>query len=249
MRVFRLLVAYDGTGFHGWQSQPGLRTVQGTLMEALARVLGGPVAALHAAGRTDAGVHARGQVASFDSATALPAQALRPLLDRALPADVRVRAAAEAHAGFHARHSARARRYQYRLLDHDDVLLGRFAWWPRHTPDLDRLAAATRPLLGCHDCSSFRATGSSPADPVCRIDLAAWSGSDSGPRLDIAADHFLYHMVRNIVGTVVDAARTRDPGAAMLAVLAARDRAAAARTAPARGLSLEHVSYDAEAAS
>ena len=247
--MFRLLVAYDGTEFHGWQVQPQRRTVQGTLMDALAQVLGGPVAALHGAGRTDAGVHARGQVASFESATTLPASALPPLLARALPGDVRVRAAAEAPAGFHARHSARGRRYRYRLLDRDDVLDGRFAWWPRHAPDRERLAAASAPLVGAHDCTSFRAAGSSPADPVCRIETACWSAADAGPVLDIAADHFLYHMVRNVVGTVLDAARTPDPAATMRAVLAARDRAAAGRTAPPHGLSLEHVVYPGDAAS
>src|SRR5437762_4317342 len=110
MRVFRLLLAYDGTAFHGWQVQPGLRTVQGELMSALATLLGHPVEHMPAAGRTDAGVHARGQVASFESSTSLPERALTPLLNRALPDDVRVRAAHEAPATFHARHSTRARR-------------------------------------------------------------------------------------------------------------------------------------------
>src|SRR5438046_9791 len=121
MPVFKLIVGYDGTRFHGWQAQSGLRTVQGELMAALSNVLEQPVA-LHGAGRTDQGVHARGQVVSFESDTRLPARALAPLGNRALPDDVRIRSAQAAPDRFHARHSARARRYSYRLLAEDDVL-------------------------------------------------------------------------------------------------------------------------------
>jgi tRNA pseudouridine38-40 synthase len=249
MRVFRLLVAYDGTEFHGWQVQPGLRTVQGELMHALARVLGHPLPALHAAGRTDAGVHARGQVASFESATRLPARALAPLLGRALPRDVRVRAAREMPPGFHARHSARARRYAYRLQRADDLLAGRHAWWPRRGFAPDRLARATRELEGTHDCTSFRSSGSGPSDPRCHIARASWSAWEGGVQLDIVADHFLYHMVRNVVGTALLVANASDPAPAMRAVIDARDRAAAGPAAAPHGLSLEQVYYEEEPSS
>ena len=243
MRVFRVVLAYDGTEFHGWQIQPACRTVQGVLIDALREALDGDPGTVHAAGRTDAGVHARGQVASFTSATALPARAIAARLGRALPADVRVRALDEAPERFHARHSARARRYAYRLLREDDVLFGRMAWAPAAPVDPDRLARATAPLEGAHDCSSFRSSGSSPSDPRCRVMRASWSSWERGVRLDIVADHFLYHMVRNVVGTALRAASTADPAAAMRAVLAARDRAAAGPTAPPQGLCLEEVSY------
>jgi tRNA pseudouridine38-40 synthase len=243
MRVFRLQVAYDGTAYHGWQVQPGLPTVQHELMMALASVLGTACPTLHAAGRTDTGVHARGQVASFESDTPLPARALVPLLNRVLPGDVRAIDAREAAAEFHARHSARARRYSYRLARYPDVLVGRHAWWPRRALDPPGLARSTQVLEGTHDCSSFRSAGSGPANQVCRITRASWSRWEGGVQLDIIADHFLYHMVRNVVGTALAVAREPYPAGAMRAVLAARDRAAGGPTAPPQGLVLEQVFY------
>ncbi len=242
MRVIRLLVAYDGTDFHGWQAQPGQRTVQGTLAEALAGALG-ETPGLHAAGRTDAGVHARGQVVSFATGSRLPIRAVVPRTNRALPRDVRVRAASEVPEDFHARFSARARRYAYRLLDDDDVLLGRFAWRPQYRVEPDRLEAAARALEGEHDFSSFRASGGSTSSPHCRVYRASWSRWEGGVRFDVVADHFLYHMVRTVVGTALAAARTADPGTAMRRVIEARDRSAAGPTAPAQGLTLEEVYF------
>jgi len=134
---------------------------------------------VNGAGRTDAGVHARGQVASFLSATALPARAVAAIATRELPADVRIVEAREAEAGFHARHSARARRYAYRLLEADDVLLGRFAWWPMKPLDGEALNRAVAPLVGRHDCRAFEAAGSSPAKPGVR-DLARALGALRG---------------------------------------------------------------------
>jgi tRNA pseudouridine38-40 synthase len=246
MRAIRLLVAYDGTEFHGWQVQPGRRTVQGVLEEALRDMLEHEDAPRVAgAGRTDAGVHARGQVASFECASVLPAKAFAPLLNRRLPPDVRVRAAADAPPGFHARHSARERRYAYRVLERDDVLMERFAWSLRRTFDWTRVDLATRALECEADFRAFAAAGGAAGTTVCRVRWARWRRLRGGARLDIAADHFLYHMVRNIVGTALRCARERDPAAAMREVLHSRDRARAAATAPARGVCLERVSYDA----
>jgi tRNA pseudouridine38-40 synthase len=241
----RLDVAYDGTAFHGWQRQPERRTVQGVLEEKLRHALGEPVS-LTGAGRTDAGCHARGQVASFTTDAALPVAALVPVMNRILPADVRVRAAAEAPAGFHARRSARGRRYAYRLLREDDVLQSRFAWHPPRGFDADGLARATRAVEGEHDFSLFHASGSSPVDSRCRVLRASWRSWELGVQLDIVADHFLYHMVRGIVGTALMLQRDADPGAAMRERVLARERSAAGPTAPARGLCLEQVFYDAE---
>jgi len=243
---FRLVVAYDGTAFHGWQRQPGCRTAQGVLEEALSEVLERPIE-IQGAGRTDAGVHARGQVASFEAETRLPARALAPTLARRLPADLQVRAAVAAPPGFHARHSACARRYRYRLLDQDDLLWSRYAWRPPHPAIPDGLERAARVLEGDHDCSAFRATGSTPGSPRCRIYRSGWARWEGGLAFDIVADHFLYHMVRAIVGTALAAARARDPGAAMAAVLAGRARDRAGVTVPAHGLCLEQVFYADEA--
>jgi tRNA pseudouridine38-40 synthase len=245
VRSFKLVVAYDGSGFHGWQIQPVARTVQGVLEEALKAVLDDPTLRLEGAGRTDAGVHARGQAASFQSKTRLPARALAPLLNPRLPPDVRVRSAEEVVPGFGARRCAVARRYAYRLLRDDDLLLGRFAWHPPRAFDPERLERATRTLEGEHDFSAFRSAGSSPSVPVCRVTRAGWTREEHGVRLDIAADHFLYHMVRNIVGTALAGVQTRDPAAAMREVLGSQDRSRAGVTAPACGLCLEEVFFAA----
>jgi tRNA pseudouridine38-40 synthase len=236
------MVAYDGAAFDGWQRQPGRRTVQGVMEAHLSAVMDEPVK-LTGAGRTDAGCHARGQVASFTSGGRLPAAALAPVLNRRLPADLRVRAAAEAPAGFDARRSAVARRYAYRLLREDDVLLARFAWHPRRPVDADGLARATVVLVGEHDCATFQGAGSTPTVSVCRIQRASWRPWDGGVLLDIIADHFLYHMVRSIVGTALALQGEPDPARAMRECLASRDRSRAGPTAPAHGLCLEQVFY------
>ena len=236
-------MAYDGTDYHGWQRQPGQRTVQGVLESALRGVFGVDELVTQGAGRTDAGVHARGQVASFAVGGRLPATALAPVLRRRLPADLRVLEAREAPTGFDARRSARARRYAFRLARAEDPLLERFAWRPRRPARAEGLERATRALEGEHDFSSFRSAGSGDVQPVCRVHRAGWRAWEGGLMLDIVADHFLYHMVRSIVGTALEAAEAADPAGAMRAVLAARERAAAGPTAPAHGLCLEQVFY------
>ena len=241
-RTLKLVVAYDGTEFHGWQVQPGVRTVQGVLEEALTTALEENVK-VQGAGRTDAGVHARGQCASFETDSRLPAHALVRKLPRFLPADLRVVDAEEREPGFHARHRARARRYAYRLLGQDDVLRARHAWAPNRPLDAAKLDRATRVLEGEHDCSSFGSTGSSPVDPRCRIARARWSRWEGGLTFDVIADHFLYHMVRTVVGTALAASTADDPARAMRRVLDARDRGAAGVTVPPQGLCLEQVFY------
>lgn len=244
---FRVTLGYDGTDFHGWQRQPDLRTVQGELEHALHGVFGREVS-VNGAGRTDAGVHARGQVASFSGSTELPVHALRPLVGRACPADIRIRSIEAAAPDFHARHSAIARRYTFRLLDSPDVLFERIAWYPqrRRPPVLERLHAAVQPLLGEHDCTAFQATGSTPVDPDCRITHAGWSRWEGGLMFEVEADHFLYHMVRKLVGTALHVAERQDPAGEFAAVLHSRDRARSGPMAPSRGLCLEAVKYEGE---
>ncbi len=241
-RTFRLTIAYDGTEFHGWQRQPGRRTAQGELERALGTALEADVA-VQGAGRTDAGVHARGQVASFRARTPLPARAIAAVASRALPRDLRIVEAAEAAASFHARHSAVARCYRYHLLSRPDLLRERHAWWPQRPWRLESLQAASAPLLGRQDCSAFETQGSSPADPVCRITRAAWAADADGAHFDVRADHFLYRMVRNLVGTMLAAADHDDPAGHIRDVLASRDRSRAGASAEPQGLSLERVDY------
>jgi tRNA pseudouridine38-40 synthase len=248
MRTFRLVVAYDGTAFHGWQRQPSRRTVQGTLELALTEILGDEQVRTTGAGRTDAGVHARGQVASFSSPTRLPAHAIVALANRRLPDDVRVRACEVAVPGFDARRHAVARHYAYHLLDEEDVLLGRIAWHPRRAPRLEPLDRALGALMGEHDCSAFRSAGSSPSDPVCRVRAARAERWERGVRVVLAADHFLYHMVRNVVGTALVSAESADPAGHLRTVLESRARSRAGVTAPPQGLVFERVDYPEEGA-
>ena len=242
MRTLALVVAYDGSGFHGWQVQPGQRTVQGVLEEALAGLLGKAVR-VHAAGRTDTGCHARGQVASFACDTTLPVTALPPALNTRLPEDVRVRDARAAHDAFDARRSATARRYSYRLLDAEDLLMRRIAWHPRRRIAAEGLERAVRPLEGDHDCAALQAAGSTATVTRCEVRRAGWRRWDGGLVLDMISNHFLYHMVRNVVGTALMLQNEPDPGAAMLAVLRSGDRVNAGPTAPPEGLCLEQVFY------
>ena len=243
MGTFQLLVAYDGTEFHGWQRQPEGRTVQGVLEAALAALLEVEDVTLHGAGRTDAGVHARGQVASFCATTQIPGAALRHALAPRLPRDLRVLSSAAVADDFDARRSALARHYSYRLLRWEDPLEERFAWRPRRWPELPALEAATRVLEGRRDFSSFRSTGSSESNPVCDVTRARWVTWDGGLRFEIVADHFLYRMVRSIVGTALEVCGAVDPAGQMRAIIAARERSAAGPTAPAHGLCLEEVNY------
>jgi tRNA pseudouridine38-40 synthase len=244
MRTLRLLVAYDGTDFHGWQVQPNARTVQGEIESALTAVLRGAPESLAAAGRTDAGVHARGQVVSFQTGSTLPAQAVAPLANRLLPRDARVVSASDAAPGFHARHDARTRRYAYRIVERPDVLLERFAWRCQDLPPVDRLEHATRTLVGEAEFGAFQGAGSATASGVCRVHETRWTRHRGGVRFDIVANRFLYHMVRNIVGTALVVARTGDPAGAMAEVLASGDRRRAGVTVPPRGLCLERVRYE-----
>ncbi len=243
MENYRLQVAYDGTDFHGWQRQPECRTVQGVLEAELAALLGADEVVLRGAGRTDAGVHARGQVASFRARTPIPGAALKHALGPRLPRDVRVLSSAAVPDDFDARRSAVARRYSYRLLGAEDPLEERFAWRPRRWPEIAALEAATRALEGRQDFSSFRSTGSSETNPVCDVARARWVRWEKGLRFEIVADHFLYRMVRSIVGTALEACGGTDPAGRMLAVIEALDRSAAGPTAPAHGLCLEEVTY------
>jgi tRNA pseudouridine38-40 synthase len=248
VRGFKLVLAYDGAGFDGWQRQPGRRTVQGVLEDELSAVLGEAIG-VSGAGRTDAGCHARGQVASFTTGSTLPPHALAPVLNQRLPVDLRVRTATEVGEGFDARRSAIGRRYAYRLLREDDLLFARIAWHPRRPLDEQGLVRAVAPLAGERDYAAFQSAGSTPVASRCVVTQARWRTWEGGLQLDISADHFLYHMVRSIVGTALLFQGERDPEAAMRECLASRDRARAGPTAPAHGLCLEEVLYPAEVAS
>ena len=234
---------YDGTAFHGWQIQRSHRSVQGELEAALRR-LAGEAVRVTGAGRTDAGCHAAGQVASVTLPTRLDAERLGVALNAILPSDVRVVEAAEAPSAFHARFDATRRAYRYLIEPRVSALRARYAWQRRVRAGVDALNTASRPLLGEHDFTSFSRQGSDADDrPVCTIRRARWSARQGRLRFDIESDRFLYTMVRRIVSSVLRAAENGTGAAEVRAILAARDRRAAAPPAPAHGLYLMRVRY------
>src|SRR5712672_2936718 len=204
MRNLRLQLEYDGTDFHGWQRQPGIRTVQGTLEEAAATVLRHPVQAWGCA-RTDAGVHARGYVANFHSESEAATERLMSGINGCLPEDVVVTAVADAPADFHARFSARARRYTYRITTVPMAVGRRFAYHIHHELEAGRMRDAVRHLLAEHDFTSFTALANE-ASPVCTLRsleiLAAPDGEAGRIDITVESNRFLFHMVRVIAGTL-----------------------------------------------
>jgi tRNA pseudouridine38-40 synthase len=245
-RTIRMLLAYDGTDFRGWAAQrdPRIRTVEGALTEVLEPVVGEDVR-LSVAGRTDAGVHARGQVASFVTTSSRPTIAIRDAINGRLGPEVVARAVGEAAAGFDARSSASAREYRYRIDvgEVPDPFSARFVWHHPCAPDLGAMRAAARHLVGERDFASFcRHPGA--GRPTVR-DLQRVSVARRGDRIELGfrANAFLHQMVRSLAGTLVAVGRGRVEPGAIPAILAARDRSAAAQIAPPHGLTLERVAY------
>jgi tRNA pseudouridine38-40 synthase len=235
----RLTIEYDGTGFHGWAAQPGLRTIEGALRDALAAVYPSWVG-LAVAGRTDAGVHALGQVASLDAEGGPPIGRAAEALNAALPDDVAVVAAGEAGADFHARFSARARTYRYRVYRRraPSPFEQRAAWWVPRALDEEALARAAALLPGEHDFRAFTPTETQHEVFVRGVESAAWHRRGDVLEFEITADSFLRHMVRTLVGTMVERGADGLPD-----LLDGRPRADAGQTAPPWGLYLVSVRY------
>jgi tRNA pseudouridine38-40 synthase len=276
MPLWKLTLSYDGGPFHGWQIQPGLPTVQGTLADALRRITGESVLP-QGSGRTDTGVHALAQVASFPLSVPIPPANLHRALNRILPASIRVLTAEPVSPPFHARHSAMRKTYEYRIFpshvprsavsafaaEPDPVICPPFLapWvWDCHLSlSLEALNEAARHVVGTHDFTSFAATAvpqapatpaealpdypATPPTPVRTIFASAWQRSSDLLVYRVVGSGFLHHMVRNLVGTFVEAGSGRISPAVIPSILAAQNRSAAGATAPARGLFLVSVEY------
>lgn len=243
MPVVRLDIEYDGSPFAGWATQPGLRTVQNELETALATVLREEIR-LTVAGRTDAGVHAIGQVASFETAHPPPGDLARSL-NALTPAEITVTSAVAAADGFNARRSALSRTYVYRLFPRrtpSPFYEKRALWWP-HPLDRNALAACAAALLGEHDFTAFTPTQTEHVRFTRRVHAAGWTDDGDVVVFRIEADAFMRNMVRALVGTMLEVAAGRRSLASFEALLCGVPREQGGETAPPHGLYLESVSY------
>ena len=243
--TFKLVVEYDGTGFHGWQRQKNDRTVQETIEAALTLMTGEPVV-LVGSGRTDAGVHAMAQAAGFTTRSRLTATAIVNGLNSLLPDDVVIRECVCMPSTFHARFHVRSKHYRYHIRNHRlPAAIGRqFAWHIRKPLDRSAMAQAAEWLVGTHDFQAFEGAGSPRAHTVRTVLRSTVQGTDDGHlTYDVEADGFLRFMVRNIVGTLVEVGLGKRAPDDMQRILKSRDRSCAGATAPPQGLFLVDVSY------
>jgi tRNA pseudouridine38-40 synthase len=260
VRTLKLVVAYEGTRYVGWQRQAAGLSIQGLLEDALVPLNGGEPVTVVGAGRTDAGVHARGQTASCRLRSTLEPADLRRAINARLPEDVRVVDVSDAPDGFHARYAAIRKTYRYCVLNAEvsDPLSHRFVWHVKQRLDLDIMRSAMRAVIGTHDFNAFMASGSPVTTTVrtlFRADVAAqpWGrrpGSDREPAVFLTfvftGDGFLRHMVRNLVGTLVETGSGKRDAADWVGLVTGGDRRQAGATAPAQGLMLHSVEYAAD---
>ena len=248
MRNLKLVLAYDGTEFFGWQVQPGVATVQGALASAIERVTGENVLP-QGSGRTDAGVHALGQVATFTTQSPIPPGNLVVALNDVLPAAIRVLEAVEAPAEFHARKSARAKTYRYRMYRRDicSPFVARYVWHYPYPLDEDKMQEVAGIIVGEHDFTSFAAVdperGREESSNVRQIFSSAWERQAEEFVYTVRGNGFLHHMVRNLVGTFLLAGKGTLNASDLTRILESRSRSAAGATAPASGLCLISVEY------
>lgn len=247
MRNIRLTIEYDGTAYHGWQIQAGgLRTIQGMIQEQIAQITQGEVT-LIGAGRTDAGVHALGQVANFQTENAIDLTALQRGLNSLLPPDIVVTCVEEVEEKFHARFNARSKVYEYHILNraYPSALRRHYAWFIPHDLDLPTMKKCGKLLIGSHDFSSFRASGDESRHSIreiIRLDIKR--RENDLIVIVIEANAFLREMVRSIVGTLVDVGRGKTSFEEFKEIFGAHDRRQAGMTAPAQGLFLVEVKYN-----
>ena len=244
MRTLKLTVTYDGSAYHGFQKQPGLVTIQGVLEEALSKMCGEPVH-IHGSGRTDANVHAYEQTISLRTNGSIPLKNIVRASRSLLPGDIVVISAEEVPMDFHARFSAKGKQYQYRLVvnEFDSPFLMKYAWQIREPINLEAMNEAAKNLLGSHNFSAFRSAGSVDGDPVRTIYKAEWQQVGNEYTFTIEGDGFLYHMVRNIVWSLVQVGLGKRRVEDFLAELNSSRTEFLNEPAPAQGLYLVKVYY------
>lgn len=245
MRNLRLTLEYDGTAYAGWQTQAGVPTIQATVEEALGRLLKAPTR-ITGSGRTDAGVHALGQVANFATAARVPLKGVLHGLNALLPPDIAVRRVDEMPPDFDSRRSAVEKTYQYflHLGPAPSAFARRTSWRVKGRFDCDAVAAGARCLVGAHDFAAFRGAGCDSRTSHRLVHDAWLAPRGEFAEFGVRGTAFLRHMVRNMVGTLVEVGLGRHPPAWVAAVLASRDRQQAGPTAPPQGLFLAAVRYD-----
>ena len=245
MPTVKLVVEYDGTGYAGWQRQPAQPTIQAAIEQAIDQVSHATVA-LIGAGRTDSGVHALGQVASFRTDCDWPATSWIRALNAVLPNDIAVRAAAIMDDRFHAQHDARGKLYTYRILHRQPkpTLDRAFVWHIYRPLDEEAMQEAAASLIGTQDFSSFEGSLTDNTNPICQLQRFAILRQGEEIRIEAYADRFLKHMVRAMVGTVVEIGLGKRTPHSLTEVLKSKDRRAAGLTAPPHGLCLTRVDYD-----
>jgi tRNA pseudouridine38-40 synthase len=244
-RTFRLLLEYDGSDFVGWQIQASGRTVQGELARALEIFFKEPLCPI-GSGRTDAGTHARGQVAHFTVRSDQPNDRILRAINGLLPQDIAVLDLVEISADFHARYSATGKRYRYRIHIGKSALYRSQVWTLHHCLDLEAMQKAAKVLPGTHSFAAFCKQDPVPASFMCNIISCNWQQLDRQLIFEIEANRFLRHMVRILVGTMVEIGRGQRPVEDMAILLDSDERARAGITAPAQGLCLLYVRYEEE---
>ncbi len=242
MRNIKLLIEYEGTNYAGWQRQQNARSVQGEIEGALSRILQESVT-VSGAGRTDAGVHARGQVANFRPASGMRCPEIGRGLNSLLPGDIAIRSAEDAPEDFHARYSARERCYTYTIIREPSALMRNFSWHVGYPIDLALMNQAASRITGSRDFGSFCKGQSEVDDSVCAVSGAEWCEDASRVVFTIRADRFVHGMVRALVGTMVDVGRGYTTLEEFSEILDRSDRREGGANAPARGLTLESVTY------
>ncbi len=244
MATFKLTIEYDGSAYAGWQQQPDQPTIQAAIEAALQRITQTHIPVI-GAGRTDAGVHALGQVASFRSDRTMAPHEWVKALNAVLPADISIRYAEHASDDFQARYSARSKVYRYRILNRRErsAFERSRAWHVRKRLEVDAMRTGAGLLIGRHDFSSFQGSQTDSKDPMCDLRRLDMTQARTIIRIDAEADRFLKQMVRTIVGTLVEVGMGKRSPHAMKQILDAKDRRAAGYTAPPQGLYLVGVNY------